>query len=69
MRKMPKQQLIILLMAIMALIIIGIAVFLFTHYSTISLIQGIILTVVAVVVLSAVMGLIVLIIRSATAKK
>jgi hypothetical protein len=66
---MPKLQLVIPLMALMAVIIIGLAVYLFVNYSGIDITQGIILIAVAAVVLLVVMGVMILILRSAANKK
>jgi hypothetical protein len=66
---MPKLQLVIPLMALMAVIIIGLAVYLFVNYSGIGITQGIILIAVAAVVLLVVMGIMILVMRSAANKK
>jgi hypothetical protein len=64
---LSKVRLAIILMAIVALIIIGLAVFVFTHLSGISLDQGIILIVVAVIGLFLVMGIIIMLLRNINA--
>jgi hypothetical protein len=67
---MTKTHLIFALMALVAVMIIGIAAFVFTHLSSgISLTQSIILIAIAVVGLFVIMGIIVVLMRSLTAKK
>jgi hypothetical protein len=66
---MSKLQLIIALMAVVAVIIVGLAVFVFTHLSGIVLNQGIVLIVIAVIGLLLVTVIIFLLFRIITAKK
>ena len=61
---MPKLRLILSLMAIMAVIIIAIAVYLAGNYTTINLTQGVILIAVAVTGLLVFMGILIVAIRS-----
>jgi hypothetical protein len=55
---MPQQKLIIALMSIVALIIIGIAIFVFTHLSGVNLTQGIVLIGIAVLGLILIIAII-----------
>jgi hypothetical protein len=66
---MSNLQLVITLMVIVAVIIIGIAAYIFTHLSGINLTQGVVLIAVAVTGLLLILGVIIIILRSATAKK
>jgi hypothetical protein len=66
---MSKIQLVIILMAIVAVIIIGIAAYVFTHLSGINLTQGIVLIAVAVAGLFLILAVILIILRNASAKK
>jgi nitrate reductase gamma subunit len=66
---MSRIQLVISLMVIVAVIIIGIAAYVFTHLSGINLTQGVVLIAVAVTGLLLILGVIIIILRSATAKK
>jgi hypothetical protein len=66
---MPQMKLIIGLMSLVAVIIIGIAIFVFTHLSSINLNQSIVLIVIAVVGLLIIMGIIYLIMRNVYTKK
>jgi len=61
---MPKSRLILSLMAIMAVIIIAIAVYLAGNYTTINLTRGVILIAVAVTGLLVFMGILIVAIRS-----
>jgi hypothetical protein len=56
-------------MSLVAVIIIGIAIFVFTHLSSINLNQSIVLIVIAVVGLLIIMGIIYLIMRNVYTKK
>jgi hypothetical protein len=67
--KMAKPRLVIFLMALIAVIIIGIAVYLFTHLSTLTLTSVIIMVSVAVVSLLVIMGILFAIMRSITSNK
>jgi hypothetical protein len=62
-------KLIISLMSVVAVIIIGLAVFVFTHLSGINLNEGIVLIVVAVVGLFLVTFIVFLLFKRITAKK
>jgi hypothetical protein len=66
---MSNVQLVIAIMVFVAVIIIGIAAYIFTHLSGINLTQGIILIAVAVAGLLLILGVIIIILRSATTKK
>jgi hypothetical protein len=66
---MSKLQVVIILMAIVAVIIIGIAAYIFTHLSGINLTQGIVLISVAVIGLFLILGVILIILRNASARK
>jgi multisubunit Na+/H+ antiporter MnhC subunit len=66
---MPKLRLIISLMAIVAVIIISIAIYIFTHLNSIDMMQGLILISIAVVGLFLIMGVILMLMKSITAKK
>jgi hypothetical protein len=57
------------LMAIVAIIIVVIAVYIFTHLSGINLTQGIVLIATAVVGLLIIMGVILMLLKSITSKK
>jgi len=61
---MPKLRLILSLMAIMAVIIIAIAVYLAGNYTTINLTRGVILIAVAVTGLLVFIGILIVAIRS-----
>jgi len=65
---MSNLQLVIAIMVFVAVIIIGIAAYIFTHLSGINLTQGIILIAVAVAGLLLILGVIIIILRSATKK-
>ena len=56
-------------MAIVAVIIVVIAVYIFTHLSGINLTQGIILIIIAVIGLLIIMGVILMLLRSIASKK
>jgi hypothetical protein len=66
---MSKLQVVIILMAIVAVIIIGIAAYIFTHLSGINLTQGIVLISVAVTGLVIILAVILIILRNASARK
>jgi hypothetical protein len=66
---MPRLKLIITLMTIVAIIIVGIAVYVFTHLSGIDLTQGIFLIAAAVVGLFLILSIIILIMKGLTVKR
>ncbi len=66
---MSKLQIIVALMTLVAVIIVAIAVYVFTHLSGINLTQGAVLIAVAVVGLFIIMGVIIILLRSINAKK
>lgn len=67
--EMSKLSLIISLMTVVGIMILGIAIYLFTHLSGISATQGFILLGVAVVGLILVMGIILMFVKSVNTKK
>jgi hypothetical protein len=66
---MSKLHLVITLMAFVAVIIIGIAAYIFTHLSGLNLTQGIVLIAIAITGLLLILVVILIILRSAAAKK
>jgi hypothetical protein len=66
---MPKLKLILALMSLVAVIIIGMAVYVFANFSNLHLTQGIILVVIGVIALVIVMVTVYLLYKSMTAKK
>ncbi len=66
---MPKLNLIITLMAIVALIIIGLAIYVFTHLSGINPVQSLVLIGIAVVGFLLVIIILILFVRSTNTKK
>jgi amino acid permease len=61
---MPGQKLIITLMALVAVIIIGVAVYLFTRSSSLDMTTGIILVAIAVIGLLIILGVIFVLMRN-----
>lgn len=61
-----KLKLVISLMAAAAVIIIGIAVYVFINFSQLELLQGIILAVIGIVALFIIMGVVTIMMRSMT---
>ena len=66
---MSKSQLIISLMTIVGIMILGIAIYVFTHLSGLSATQGFVLLGIAVAGLIIVMGIILVLVRSVNTKK
>ena len=66
---MPRLKLILALMSIVAVIIIGMAIYVFTNFSNIDLVRAIILAAVGVIALFIVFGTVYLLYRGMTAKK
>jgi len=66
---MPKARLIIALISLVAIVIVGLAIYLLTHFSTINLSQGIALIAIAIAALLIVMVLLVVLTRSIAPKK
>lgn len=68
-RKMHKLRLITTLMAVVAVLIIGIAAYVFTHSGSINMTTAIILVAVAVIGLFIIMGVIIMLMRSLIVKR
>ncbi len=66
---MPKFKLVLALMSIVAVIIIGMAIYVITNFSNINLTQAIVRVVIGVVALFMVFGTVYLLYRGMTAKK
>jgi hypothetical protein len=66
---MTKLQLAIALISIVAVIIMSIAIYVFTHLTGIDMLPGIVLISIAVIGLLIIMGVIIILMKSITAKK
>ena len=66
---MTRLQLVIILMAVVAAIIIGLAAYVFSHLSGITLNEGIVLVVIAVIGLFLVMAIIILFLKNMNVRK
>lgn len=67
--RMPKLSIIYGLMALVGVIIVAVAVYVFTHLSGINMRQGIILVIIAIIALLIIMGVIFMLFKSLMAKK
>ena len=66
---MSPQRMIVGLMVAVAVIIVGIAAYTFSHFSAISVNQGLILIAVGVIGIFIIMGIIILLVKSINMKK
>ena len=66
---MSKQQVLVLLVALVGVIIIGLAAYVFTHLSGLSMTQGVVLVAIAIVALIIIMSVIFVLFRSLTRKQ
>jgi hypothetical protein len=66
---MSKFQIVYALMALVAVTIVAVAIYVFTHLSGIDMRQGIILVVIAIIALFIIMGVIFMLLKSMISKK